>query len=323
MLAKGGTLLIEPEVVRTMQVDALAVDVIGALTRAGVEPILLKGSALSDLYPDGNRTYKDVDLLVAPDGLTGAGRVLRDLGFRAMGHDTVSGEDQPHATTWTRPGSAAIDLHRSLWGIKAPAAVAWRFLSRHTEDHQLAGQGCRRLDPVARALHLALHAIQSGRRNPRTLDDLERGLASLPPATWFAAAELATDLEAKEAFCAGLSLSIRGRSLSTAFCPVGMDPRLSLALQAESATSAAHSLETLSRKRGWAGKLRYAARRCFPSPALLRETEPAARLIPLVPVGYLIRLIRIAWRLKSAGGELRAARRANCASSYTDRHERY
>lgn len=304
-------MLIDPAVVRTMQVDALAAELIRTFERAGVETILLKGSAIADIYPDRNRTYMDVDLLVAPEALTTAASMLRDLGFRPMAQHTSRHEERPHATTWTRPGSPCVDLHESLWGVHAPPEALWPALSQGAESHLVAGQPCRRLDMAGRALHLALHAIQSGRKNSRCLEDLERGLSSLPPAAWGAAAELARHLKAETAFCAGLSLSKHGQALAEVLCPECGALPLILAMRAESATSAAHGVASLAGTPGWWSKMTYTVHRCFPSVPVLREVEPVARAhLIMAPVGYLVRFVRLTWRLGPAVRDVRDIRRA-------------
>src|SRR5689334_21340073 len=90
---------------RQWRVDAEALRALDALSDAGVPGLLLKGAALARmLYGTGEaRSYYDVDLLVAPEALTAARRVLADLGYTNVsalrGVDDVGGI--LHAEEWS------------------------------------------------------------------------------------------------------------------------------------------------------------------------------------------------------------------------------
>jgi hypothetical protein len=94
--------------------------VVGALNRAGVEPVLLKGAIrLADgLYPDpGWRIMRDLDLLVPGDRLGDAVAALRGAGYACR--PSTPGEPPPfghhHYPELTRPGDrASVELHAEL-----------------------------------------------------------------------------------------------------------------------------------------------------------------------------------------------------------------
>lgn len=97
-------------------------EVVTALNRNGVRPVLLKGARwLAD--PErlaGARIMADLDLLVDPADLAASGRALRGLGFAVVDGDTAD----THAVTFGRPRApATIDLHFSLRGANGVLAT--------------------------------------------------------------------------------------------------------------------------------------------------------------------------------------------------------
>lgn len=95
--------------------------VVGALNRAGVEPVLLKGAirVVDGLYPDpGWRMMRDLDLLVRGDRLGDAVAALRGAGY-APGPPTP-GEPPDfghhHYPKLMRPGHrASVEVHAELF----------------------------------------------------------------------------------------------------------------------------------------------------------------------------------------------------------------
>lgn len=288
----------------------MASEVLGAFEHAGIDSILLKGSTLAHLYRERHRSYSDVDLLVPPHAIEPAGEALRRLGFADASEGMRPEELSPHATTWDRPGGgASVDLHHSLWGTSVEPGRVWSVLAHHVVGHQLAGRRVSALDPAGQALHLVLHAVQSRTGSRRTLEELERGLVAIPQSAWSEAAAIADDLGATAAFHLGIQLTPVGRDYSIALgSPAHQLPR---SLVVAALTSApATALSTLGAQEGVLRKLRWAARRTFPSVALIRATEPLARRhATLVPLGYLLRPFRLAWRCIPAMIELRGVPR--------------
>ena len=68
---------------RSLQLDMVTAQVVSALDKQGVRSIVLKGPSIRRLlYADGaERSYIDSDLLVAPDCVSAARKVLREFGF--------------------------------------------------------------------------------------------------------------------------------------------------------------------------------------------------------------------------------------------------
>jgi len=298
--------------VHALQADAVAARVLGALESAGIAAILLKGSALSDLYPDQPRTYTDADIYVEPGAGERALEVLEADGWSDIRAGALEIERAVHASTWTHPRlPSSVDLHHTLVGVGVTDQAAWAVLWPRTEPFVVAGQACRRLDPAGRALHLTLHASQSGIAFAKALEDVRRGVEHFDEDTWMAAGDLARQLDAETWFVGGLQLVAEGRALCDR---LGLErPTLDIhqRLRAESASSGAKGLAVLAGRRSPVARLRYAVRRVFPSRTLIRATEPiAARGGVWLVAGYLTRVVRVLWRSPRAVREYRAARRA-------------
>jgi hypothetical protein len=200
----------------SLAVDAVAAEVVGALSAAGVSPVLLKGAVLAHrLYDRGElRPYGDVDLLVAPRDVAVVERVLTSVGFRPR-EPHLAGWEPTHASVWERDGAVPIDLHTTLAGAAAEPALVWSAIGAGARAHRLDG-GATALVPsdAALALVVALHAAMHGPDSPRPLEDLARALDRMPEAAWREAARLARDLGAMPAFAAGIRLAPSGQDLA-------------------------------------------------------------------------------------------------------------
>lgn len=143
--------------------------VVGALTDAGVETMVLKGVALAqDVYRDaGLRPMADCDLLVRPGQVGRALEVLGDLAWLP---------DEPLPSSYVRrhreldvfdPQRWAIDLHWhvSQWLI-APGDEWWGdepFWTRSVPI-EVAGSPTRALDRTDALLHALVHGARHGWR---------------------------------------------------------------------------------------------------------------------------------------------------------------
>ncbi len=97
-----------------------ASEVLAALCETGVDAILLRGLALAEsLYPrDDLRMQSDIDLLVAPEAMGPALKVLRERGFRPIN------AWQPHLLARE---TVLIDLHDEPLGVDR--IRSWRWLT--------------------------------------------------------------------------------------------------------------------------------------------------------------------------------------------------
>ncbi len=299
-------------VARSLLLDREAAVAIEALRAAGVPSILLKGASIATwLYNDGvARPYLDVDLLVSPSQFCKATQVLADLGYapRLIGADPA--ELGPRELDLIGPSNVSIDLHHGLLGLAGPPERSWQILARRTVTMRLAGADVCVLDVPARAMHLALHAAQNGPVDVKAVTDLERGLAMVHRADWEEAARLAGELEATEAFAAGLRLVRTGRVIAD---DLALTRRMTveLALRIQSAPSEAIFFERLSEARWIRGKTALLARKLFPTSAWLRANSALAlRGPPGLICARLLHPLSVATRLVPAFRAWYRARKA-------------
>jgi hypothetical protein len=276
-------------------VDRATAGVVRALRDRGVRPILLKGPALERwLYDDRPRPYVDVDLLVSPDDRPRAEDVLRGLGYvQEIGDADIPPFDRElHAYTWTAPRQPAVDLHRTLAGAAAPAAVAWSALVRDSEPMAVEGVEVEVLGPPGRAVVVALHAAHHGTREQKPLEDLERALARLDLGGWTAAARLAGEIGAAESFAAGLRLLPAGHALA-AELHLPATASAEVELRANPPAPLAIHLEWVRQARGPRAKARLVWRLLFPPPAFMEPPPGTRRPRLALARAYLARVAKL------------------------------
>ncbi len=280
---------------KTLRVDVVTGEVVRALTRDGIEPILLKGPSFASwLYDEGElRKYGDTDLLVAERDVEAVEAVLTGLGF-GFGRDGGRRDPSlPQDLHWVR-GEDEVDVHATLPGAHAGAACQWRVLSRDTEATTVSGVSVQTLSEPARALHLAVHAAHHGRRAERPLVDLSRGLARVPSEVWREAAALAFEIDAAVTFAIGLRQTADGKALADS---LGLPDELPIedALRADTAPPIALGLSRLLQTDGARAKAALALRELFPSVEFMRVWMPTRRLGALgLVLGYLWRPVSLA-----------------------------
>jgi hypothetical protein len=293
-----------------MRADAAAGLVLERLGAAGIDAVLLKGSALTDLYPDRPRQYVDADVLVHERDLQRVHAVLREAGYGELLPGMRAVEQTTHAITWSHERLPDLDLHTTLWGSGLDDAATFEALWQRTEPHVVAGHACRKLDAVARAVHLALHAAQSGRGQAKPMDDLLRGLLTFDEEVWQSAADLASRLDAEAPFAMGLRLHPTGAAIANRLCVTDAAATLEVRLSMEAAARGAVSIARLAARPTLRGKIAYGIGRLFPSPELLRFDDRVARRGGAwFVVGYGRRLARIARSGLAAYRAYRVARR--------------
>lgn len=278
----------------TLALDAVAVEVVGALEEAGVPNLLVKGPAIGRwLYDEpGERPYDDVDLLVHARDIERAEQTLRREGFRFV-------HDDWHGRVWLR-GPVNLDLHRRLPGIAADPDEVFDRLYADAVPLALDRGSVRVPSEEARALHLGLHAAQHGPGLSSPLEDLRRGLERLPGSTWDGAAALAAELGVEGAFAAGLDLLPAGQAVNTR---LGLVPGARI-----EDPGVTEGVRRFAATRGWQKKARFVAGEAFPTEDYLKAYVPLARR------GRLGLALARVWRpvslLLRLGPALVAARRA-------------
>ena len=267
---------------RDLAVEATAASVLRALREAGVRAVLLKGPVLRRwLYDDEPvRGFGDVDLLVGPVQLAGAGATLQRLGFRRkVPVDGVNRE--ACADTWVvAEDTVPVELHWTLEGVRATPEHLWEALSAETTTFNLGDLGVEVLGLPARAMHVALHSAQHGARSGRATRDLERALSRVEMGTWRAAATLAARVEATEAFAAGLRILPAGRDLAGRLdLPDHVSTGTLLHLAGE--PRLALGIERLAAAEGARAKAALLGRKVLPEPEFMRAWSSLARRGPL------------------------------------------
>ena len=293
---------------RALAADAATATIVAAVTRAGVRPILLKGPSLAGwLYEPGEvRSYRDVDLLVAPTELARSEEVLVELGYERISYEGI--HRTPHADTWFHDGSLPVDLHRTLIGVSVPPEQAWALLADHTETIDISGTPTTILTPPGRALHLALHAAQHGSEISKPLGDLSRALQRARFETWRQASYLARDLGATEGFAVGLRLLPEGQLVADRL-ELPHEASTETMLRSRTAPPVALGIEQVAQAPGSLAKLSLAARKLLPGPAFMRAWSPLARRGPLgLAASYAGRPFWLLWRSVPAVRAWMAAR---------------
>jgi hypothetical protein len=145
------------------QVEPLLRSVLGALTAAGLEPIVLKGGALAFLaYPQAvYRTLRDIDLLLPGDQLERTDQVLRGLGFWT---DPSIPEPTHHLRPYQLDGvPLTVEVHHKLIQDPHPFSIDLPALRARAQIRTLAGVEGLVLAPPDALLHACLHLASSGR----------------------------------------------------------------------------------------------------------------------------------------------------------------
>ena len=170
--------------------------VLNALADAGVPTILLKGAALaSTVYPNiAHRPMGDLDLLVRPQDLEPARRILEAAGYRFVPEPEE--RFKPFDTQFTgelgfrreigRMG-VLIELH---WEIVIPewyrrtTAFDVGALWERAQPLELGGTRALQLSPEDTLIHLCVHLAAHAFHHPPAYDDIDRLVRVEAPFPW-------------------------------------------------------------------------------------------------------------------------------------------
>ncbi len=284
---------------RSLRIDRVTGEVVGALRDAGIPSLLIKGPVLARrLYDDGaSRPYVDSDLLVDPRQFAAAEQLLIARGFERTGEEEqMRPEWVRHEQPLMRPWEGIwVELHWRLMHYGAPPRSVWEAFTRNSVRLPVGGVLVDVPADPQLALHAAVHVAQHGAL-PTPVEDLSRALDRFPFEVWQTAAELARELDATGALAAGLWVLEQGRPMAEA-------------LGIGRAGVAAFSLERLSRAEGRRAKARLALGIAFPTPDHMRSfNKPLARFgAPGLAAAYAWRPIELSARIPTV---LIARRRA-------------
>lgn len=262
-----------------MRIDAATAGVLRSLDRAGVRALLLKGPSVARwLYGDGGtRVYVDCDLLIAPAQIDVAETMLESLSYKRTFDDRVMPTWwRQHATQWVREdGRLIVDLHHKIPGVRADARLAWKVLAADSAVMQVGGQSAWSLGLPARALHIALHAAHHGAACRGPIADLQRALSILDFELWVKAATLAGELDAIDAFVAGLCITPEGAEVVSR---LGLpSPRsVEVQLRAGSPPPVALGFEQFADADGTRARAEILWRKLVPPTEYMRRWDPSA-----------------------------------------------
>jgi hypothetical protein len=286
------------------KLDSAAAGLFEVFTRTEVDGLLLKGAALARLLYDvpEQRHYSDIDVLVAPDDLPSARAALEELGYKNASElvavDDIGGVI--HGETWLGP--VVIDLHLRLAGVNAPAERAWDALKARSTCIELGGTQVPILDRPGLAMHLAMHAAHHGDAYLKGRRELVRALDRWPLAVWREAARLADEIEATEAFAAGLRLVEPGAELAE---NLGLPPtsRLDWELRQLKRPRGRFHLQAFLQAPDLRSRAHVLRRALFPHPRWLVRQYPWARDRRIrIFAAYLLHIARSpAWGLRALG----------------------
>jgi len=274
-------------------------EILAAAGSAGLEPLVLPGASLLDLYPDvGCRPMDDVDLLVRDPDLDGVADLLRGLGYApAPGHPRV----------FCRSGST-VDVHTDLVNgarLSSRRLAAWMDVAEVWQRRRAwdlgGGQRAWSMGREDELLYTCAHALRHSYRRLAWFCDVAR-LAALP-LDWTLVGAGA------ERYNLSRPLAYAGRYLESE-AGVALPAGASAAGQSSTGALEERLLGRLFRERGacelgevlwafscrgWVARSRFLSEFLFPRPRVLRQVFPR---VPgaLVPLVYLLRLGQVCRR---------------------------
>jgi hypothetical protein len=167
---------------RTRQAVDQVAQVLGA---AGVRWAIVKGPVMARRWPHGpaERTYDDLDLLVAPQQLRAAAEALTNAGFRHRNSNWRGFRQLGVGEIPLDDGSVVIDLHWHLVGLGAQRSQVdlptLDLLERGVEV-DLGGTTVRTLCDVDTLVHLCCHDALAGAQSLMHLRDVHLVASELP-----------------------------------------------------------------------------------------------------------------------------------------------
>jgi hypothetical protein len=130
------------------RLDGHLVEILSALAKAGVTPIVAKGWAVARYYPNpAMRPYSDLDLAIHPDQVATARGVLNGLGAQ----------------------SVLVDLHEGLPDLPGRR---WPEVFARSQVARLGGHPVRVLSPEDQFRWLTVHLVRHVCHRPMWLNDL-------------------------------------------------------------------------------------------------------------------------------------------------------
>lgn len=182
-------------VARTALAEVQLAVVLGALTRARIPVVVVKGAALGAYYPDpGLRPYGDIDIMVRREQLDLAEQALLALGYRGIASKDWWLDRFHHLPPMASEGSALlVELHWRLDYEEEKGRLPAEDLWARAMPWMVRGQPGLQLDPIDATLYLCRHAVVQHRVHAafRALFDLAQVTGSWGGVEWQELAERA------------------------------------------------------------------------------------------------------------------------------------
>lgn len=283
----------------TLAGETATAEIVDALRSGGVEVLVLKGPSIDRWLYAGEqpRVYSDIDLLVSPERLAAAERLLKQAGMSNKYDGVSPGWAEEHADVWESAGRPLpVDLHRRLWGCEAPRELVWARLWSQREEMKLAGRTCPVLSEPARLVVLALHAAHHHHALDQPLVDLGRAVDIIDPGRWIEAHALSLELDAEVGFRAGLALMDADEH--PILEQLGLDPADPRAISVTPAmwgvAKTGEGFVRLAEAEGFRAKARLLLRELVPSSAFMRSRS-AQRILARRGRMGLLRAYPLRW----------------------------
>lgn len=286
------------------------VRVLDALGSSGIQPLLVKGSALAHtLYPDPSlRPRFDTDLLIRRSALDRIARVMTDLGYHRPAQ--VTGDLVMHQVDYVRRDASGLlhvfDFHWKISNRQAVAeAVTYDEMMQASEPIPALCPGARGPNGLHSLLLACVHRVAHHSTDERLiwLVDIDRLLRALTAGEIDRFVALARARSVSLICADGLraaQLALRtplpdGSLERLMRAGGGHDTEPSAALLTGDPTLARELLSDLKAV-GWPQRLRLLREHAFPSAHFMR-TAYGTRADAWLPALYTHRIVRGAWRL--------------------------
>ncbi len=162
--------------------------VLGALSKAGVPALVIKGAALGAYYPDpALRTAGDIDIMVPRENLEVAEHALNDLGYQCFASKGWWLDRFHHLPPMvSESGRLLVELHWRLDYDEGKGRLPTEELWARAELWTVRDQAAQRLDAVDAVLYLCRHAVVQHRVHGaiRSLYDLSQVTGRWGEADW-------------------------------------------------------------------------------------------------------------------------------------------
>jgi len=175
---------------RFIKKESELVEVVGALERNGIVPIVFKGIPLAHmLYEDpGVRVSKDIDILVAPGEFETAKSVLIDIGFSVYSDVFSEAEyrDYHFHLIFTRGKKmdVVVELHWTLVDVKKGHGMDMEALRDRSVPVTVAGKEIRTLCIEHFIWYTAIHLSYVAFLDVRNMAELKRMVVILDEGEW-------------------------------------------------------------------------------------------------------------------------------------------